>query len=311
VSRALDEALRARLGARFAHGEASPSGERELTEVLALLRTAGGVGRVEPSSATVPVEAGARLRDVEARAREVGLSLGPLPPSAWTLDVASFLEGPFAGLRAIPGGRLEPIAIALTAILPDGRLYRSLPSPRSAAGPDLDAWFLGGGAAAGLLTGAVLRLVPPLAPAAPHAYAFADAAAWVDALAEVLAHGVFLSCVRSRALGARRTVTWELASPPETAPIDEATLHACCRRRGETAPLTVGGEVLPASAPEAEVDWATLRDGAGTDVDLHRLSLQSVWAKGPGIVPSRRPGAAAWMTLHPAADPGGLLGGGA
>ena len=135
-----------------------PASERELIELLHTLRDSNGrlghdatldrsalnaIGQIDPQSMTIDVQAGAELKAVEAALTSQALTLGALPPAAWSSTVARYLEGPYAGLRAIAGGRLEPLCARLDGVFADGRHFISSPGPRSAAGPDLKALFLG------------------------------------------------------------------------------------------------------------------------------------------------------------------------
>jgi len=63
-------------------------------------------------SGVAQVAAGVPLVVLERELGEHALSLGPLSPGATALDVAAFLEGPYAGLRAVPGGRLESTVVS-------------------------------------------------------------------------------------------------------------------------------------------------------------------------------------------------------
>lgn len=108
----------------------------------------------------IRVGAGAKVGDVEDRAIQAGLTLGPLLPSTGHKKVGAWLAGPTRGERAIPGDRLETAALALEAVLADGSLYRSKEVPRSATGPDLDHLLLGGEGRFGIITHATLRLFP-------------------------------------------------------------------------------------------------------------------------------------------------------
>jgi hypothetical protein len=111
-------------------------------------------------SCLIRAGAGALVRDVEANAIQLGLSLGPLLPSSPRKTVGAWLAGPTRGERAVPTGRLETSALALQAILADGTTYQSREAPRSATGPDLDHLLLGGEGRFGIITRATLRLFP-------------------------------------------------------------------------------------------------------------------------------------------------------
>jgi hypothetical protein len=130
----------------------------------------------------IRVGAGALVRDVEARAIQFGLTLGPLLPSSPRKTVGAWLAGPTRGERAIPAGRLETSALALEAVLADGSRYHSKEAPRSATGPDLDHLLLGGEGRLGIITRATLRLFPRALVEAAGARSASSAIAAVEAL---------------------------------------------------------------------------------------------------------------------------------
>jgi len=115
------------------------------------------VGAPEPKSSLIRAEVQAPISVVEDALTRARLTLGPLTPRVRTLTVGAWLAGPHAGLRPVPGGRLETAALTLEAVLWSGEVYRSHPTPRAASGPDLDFALLGGNDAVGLLTSAQLR----------------------------------------------------------------------------------------------------------------------------------------------------------
>ncbi len=140
------------------------------------------VGTPDEISCLIRVGAGAKVREVEARAIQVGLTLGPLLPSSPYKSVGAWLAGPTRGERAIPPGRLETAALSLDAVLADGSLYHSKEAPRSATGPDLDHLLLGSEGRFGVITQATLRLFPRAlveASGSRHAVAARDA---IDAI---------------------------------------------------------------------------------------------------------------------------------
>ncbi len=145
------------------------------------------VGPVDEPSLWIEVEAGARVSAVESTLRGRGLTLGPLPPSVFLGDVATWLEGPHAGRRA-EDGRIGSSVAALVAALPIGAIYRGKPAPRSAAGPGLTHLLLGAGGVAGAILGATLRAqaVPPRLERAATRGAPAAAAAWLHELSATI-----------------------------------------------------------------------------------------------------------------------------
>ncbi len=159
--------------------------------LLALdLSLLNGIDPPDEQTCLVRVGAGAKVQDVEARAIQAGLSLGPLLPSSHRKTVGAWLAGPTRGERAIPPGRLETAALALEAVLADGIAYQSKEAPRSATGPDLDHLLLGSEGRFGIITRATLRLVPRALEESAAARAAVSAVEAIGAVREAARHGL-------------------------------------------------------------------------------------------------------------------------
>lgn len=340
----LRQALMDYLGARYEEGPdgvlLSPASERELLGTLRLLRERGGevhrgvtisrrrfdaIGEVEDKSAILHVGAGARLSAVEAVADKAGLTLGPLPPGALELDVAGFVEGPYEGLRSVPGGRLEPVPLALTVVMPQGLIYASHPSPRRATGPDLSALFLGAEGRAGLVLAATLRLFPRPVTRRWAALSFPSAKALVDTLLRALADGCRLDHASARRRGDRFLLEVCVPGSPEGAERDVASLTLRGAQAGGRIERRDGegrGEAreAPGPTPEREASWDAVEQGlvagAGAGLVLYRLAVDSAVVIGEveGVALSAAAAGAPaqpWLEIVSAVDPEGLMGGAA
>lgn len=274
---------------------AEPCDERELIEVLHVLADRGvalnhGISlsrarltHLDPigvASMTVAAGAGVVLEDLETHLKPHGLSLGPLSPAAMSLQLGDFLEGPYAGLRSIPGGRLEPVCTSVTAITSDGRRLETSRSPRSAAGPDLSALVLGAAGRLALVTSGVVRCVPYPQRDLSLAYSFPSAQAFVSALQRSLAEG-FLPWrvhVDSRAGRVLAEVRW--AGSVGSVERDRELLGRCVEEgRGQ------GASELACESPsllEYESTWAAVLASLaqGRALQLFRLSLTTLVARG-------------------------------
>ncbi len=313
----------------------TPSSERELVQALRTLREQSErgerpkdglhisragfdqIGMIDVRSAVVEVGAGVRLDRLELELRARDLTLGSLSPGMMGLEVAGFLEGPWAGLRTIPGGRLETACLALTGVMADGLRYVSRPSPRSAAGPDLDAMFLGAEGRFGLVTGATLRVFPRPRAERLALYSFGAVEPAVETLRVAVAQGCSIRRAHLYERLGRRILALEVIGGPESIERDLSTLGHCVfarggRSSGQQAPFPVGS-----GGPEHELDWDTLTAELSrqASVTLWRISLESVVvegtvAAGVPLVPGQR-----WACDGPlsaiaqAADPAGILGG--
>lgn len=312
-----------------------PSSTRQLTEALQILASQGAslnkhvqlslaglkhVSKIEPKGGTVDVGAGVVLSALDDALATNKMTLGPLSPRAKRLTLAEFLEGPDAGLRAIPGGgRLEPICLAITAVLPDGRVYRSHQSPRSAAGPDLVALMLGSQRRLGVITEAVVRCFPFASSRRSQVLSFPSADAFVAALMACLADGVWFESVRVETRSDRAQVELNCLGTNETVERDFNTIG---RRAFDVGGRPTGrlsgefpvGDATGAAWDEQEATWDAVRDAVAAfhPLELHRLSLASVIARGEiAGMPMTRAGA--WSStsaaLTAAIDPRGVLGG--
>jgi len=245
---------------------ASPGSPRQLADLLHVLAGAGlalgrevklsrsnlsRVIRIEPKSALAEVETGLTLQALEAAVREKQLTLGPLSPFAMRLTLAEFLEGPLAGLRAISPGRLEPLCLSLHGLTALGQPISTADAPRSAAGPDLMALFLGAHGRLALTTRAVVRCLPTTPKAAVLVFSFSNAATLVSALLASLTDGVCPAYARAE----KRAERWVL----EVEPHGSAELVARDRATLEKRVFDVGGR--PSSRDSAESPIAAVARG--------------------------------------------------
>ncbi len=270
---------------------ARPADERELMEALRALRSHGGVlgrdvvisrasltgmGPVDVKSGVAQAGAGVTLGALEEALRQKELSLGPLSPSVRDLTVADWLEGPWAGLRAVPGGALETACLALEAVMPDGLRFSSRASPRSAAGPDLDHLFLGGEGRFGLLLSATLRAFDRPRAQREVQYAFDSVAALVNGVRAAIAARVWWEHLVLAFHGGGRWSAWgRVIGSAEGVERDLASAG--------DAFVSVGGRPLKPSVPsvpassgghvEHELSWEAL---AGA-LNEHSGSASAAW----------------------------------
>ena len=305
---------------------AAPCDERELTEVVHVLADRGVklnrdltlsrarltvIEPIAPQSMTVPVGAGVLLKDLDAHLKPHGLTIGPLSPAAMSLRLGEFLEGPYAGLRSIPGGRLEPLCTALTAITSDGRRLETSRAPRSAAGPDLSALVLGANGRMALVTRAVVRCMPFPERDVRVGFSFPSAQAFVTALQRCLAEGFWPWRVHADSTSGRVIAEVRWAASVGSVERDRELLSGCVEEVGGRGSAESDREG-PVSV-EHESTWDAVRAclEQGRALQLFRLSLTTVVARG-GVegVPLNEP--TSWTSLGGrllALDPRGVLGG--
>jgi alkyldihydroxyacetonephosphate synthase len=103
-------------------------------------------------------DAGVRGSDAEARANAEGLTLGHFPQSIAISSVGGWVATRAAGQFSTGYGNIEDLLLGVEAILPDGSLLSSSPTPRAAIGPDLRQLLLGSEGTLGVITGVKLAL---------------------------------------------------------------------------------------------------------------------------------------------------------
>jgi len=276
----------------------SPKSPRDLTEILSILKAHGAalnrdvklsrgafdrLEAVEPKSCTVQAGAGIVLAELERQLEAHALTLGPLSPGALKLTLGDFLEGPYAGLKPIPVGRLEPLCISLTAVLHDGTRLQTHFSPRSAAGPDLAALLLGAHGRIGLVLSARLRSLPRPESLQQARLSFPSVESAVDALKAALADGCVPWRVRASKLSGRAVLELDLRGAIDAVGRD---LHSLQHRAPLLGGRPAGAELTaPQTGSEHECSWHAVARAldSGHSIDLYRLSLHgAVVAGGAG-----------------------------
>ncbi|MBN2497411.1 MAG: FAD-binding oxidoreductase [Deltaproteobacteria bacterium] len=141
-----------RLGAR----EARRLGGQELA--LLDLRELSGPIEIRPASLWMAARAGTPVAELFERAarmacRPVGLEESDPGTLGGFLSSAASMPDRILGIP-------QPPVLALEAVLPSGKVIRSLASPRAATGPDVFSLLLGTGGAFGVICSALVKLEP-------------------------------------------------------------------------------------------------------------------------------------------------------
>ncbi|MFT3709414.1 MAG: hypothetical protein QM817_17390 [Archangium sp.] len=274
---------------------AEPADERELIEVVHVLADRGvklhqdialsrarltSLSDIAKNSMTVEAGAGWKLADLDAKLRPHGLTVGPLSPAAMQLRLCEFLEGPWAGLRSIPGGRLEPLCTSISAIFPDGRRLETSRAPRSAAGPDLSALVLGGHGRLALVTSAVVRCIPFPENDVRATFSFPSAQGFVNAMQRAVAEGFWPWRMHVDPRSGRVLAEVRWTASVGAVERDRELLQRCVNDSGGRSAGEEERE--PPVAVEHEATWDAVRAAleAKHPLALFRVSLTSVVARG-------------------------------
>ena len=106
------------------------------------------------------VEPGAFNAEVKAAAAEHGLWYPPDPSSYEFCSIGGNIATNAGGLCCVKYGVTVDYVLGLDVVLADGRTLHTGGAPRAAVGPDLTQLFVGSEGTLGIVTRAILRLVP-------------------------------------------------------------------------------------------------------------------------------------------------------
>jgi alkyldihydroxyacetonephosphate synthase len=116
--------------------------------------------QIDEENLTVTAQAGVVLSKLEAWLEKKGYTTGHYPQSIDLATVGGLVATRSAGQFSTKYGNIEDLLVGLEAVLPDGRVVRTGPVPRWAAGPDLRGLWLGSEGAWGIITEVTLKLFP-------------------------------------------------------------------------------------------------------------------------------------------------------
>lgn len=131
------------------------------TQVVLSLGRMRRVREVDPDADTMTVEAGAVLHSAQEAAREAG-RLFPLSlASEGSCTVGGVVSTNAGGTAVLRYGMMRDLVLGLEVVLPDGRVWDGLrPLRKDNTGYDLKQVFIGAEGTLGVVTAAVLRMVP-------------------------------------------------------------------------------------------------------------------------------------------------------
>ncbi len=130
-------------------------------EVVLSLTRLDKIREVDPISNTMTVEAGVTLQRAREAAAEADRLFPQLLPSEGTCTIGGNLSTNAGGVAALAYGIARSHALGLEVVLADGRVLNDLNKlKKNNTGYDLKNLFIGAEGTLGIITAAVLRLVP-------------------------------------------------------------------------------------------------------------------------------------------------------
>ena len=144
---------------------------------------------LDPVDMTLTVEAGVTLKAAQLAAAEKGCLLPLSISSEGTAQIGGVLAVNAGGNNTVRYGNARDLVLGLEAVLPDGTVWNGLRKLRKDnTGYCLRQLFVGSEGTLGIITAAVLKLVPQPRETAVAFCAVGSAAAALDLFARVQAH---------------------------------------------------------------------------------------------------------------------------
>ena len=154
------------------------------------LRRMSRVISIDAEAMSARVQAGAVLESVNAALNERGFILGHDP---WTLPVATIggaISTNSVGYRAGKYGSMGEQVLGLEVVLASGETLVTRAVPKSSAGIDLNALFIGGEGCFGVVTEAAIRIFVRPEKSVIRAFGFDTFERGYNAIREIFKHGV-------------------------------------------------------------------------------------------------------------------------
>jgi FAD/FMN-containing dehydrogenase len=130
-------------------------------EIVLSVNRLNQIREVDPTSNTITVEAGVTLQRTREAAAQVDRLYPQLLPSEGTCTIGGNLSTNAGGTAALAHGIARSHALGLEVVLADGRVLNNLNKlKKDNTGYDLKNLFIGAEGTLGIITAAVLRLVP-------------------------------------------------------------------------------------------------------------------------------------------------------
>ncbi len=147
--------------------------------------------RIDPADGVAEVEPGVVTADLQAEARKHGRFYPPDPASVDACTIGGNIAENAGGLRAVKYGVTRDYVMALTAVLPDGRIFATGRSTiKSVVGYDLTRLLVGSEGTLAVIVGATLRLLPLPEARATVSALFNETGPAADGVGAVLASGI-------------------------------------------------------------------------------------------------------------------------
>jgi alkyldihydroxyacetonephosphate synthase len=115
---------------------------------------------IDEHNLTVTCGTGYIGQELENLLNAKGFTYGHIPQSSYCSGIGGFISAGSAGMLSTKYGKVSDMVLGLEVVLPNAKIIRTKPAPRSAAGPNLNHLFIGSEGTMGIITEATLVIHP-------------------------------------------------------------------------------------------------------------------------------------------------------
>ncbi len=151
---------------------------------------------LDDSSLTVDVQTGILGQRLEMELNRRGYTMGHFPSSIYCSTLGGYLAGRSAGQLSTKYGKIEDMVLAMEVVLPSGKIFHTVKTPRAAAGPDMNQIFAGSEGTLGIITTATMKIWPYPESVEFRAFKFKDVDTGAKAISKIMRTGIRPAVVR-------------------------------------------------------------------------------------------------------------------
>jgi len=151
---------------------------------------------INDKTLTVTTETGIIGQHLEMELNRKGYTMGHFPSSIYCSALSGYLAARSAGQLSAKYGKIEDMVLSIRGILPNGKVFETVKSPRSAAGPDWKQLIIGSEGTLGVITNATMKIYPYPESRLFRAFMFKGVHDALESIRKIMRAGVSPASVR-------------------------------------------------------------------------------------------------------------------
>ena len=151
---------------------------------------------IDEISHTVTVEAGINCTLLEMALNEKGFTFPHYPASSNCASIGGFIAHRGSGTLSTKYGKIEDFVLSLEALLPSGKIIKTLPVPKHASGPGLHEIFIGCEGTFAIVTKVTLQIYDLPQERRFAAYLFNSLEDGLEAGRRMMSQGIGMNAIR-------------------------------------------------------------------------------------------------------------------